>query len=119
MELKQIIGDKTLTLGDSYWYIDERLIRIYHIKICSGQDLNKGSVRFIDQLDCFDYIEAKQKQHSIVFFNYGNDHDTTLTLNKLLHNQLRVHSIVQDGKTIELNKDKHVQYNFELERFIL
>jgi hypothetical protein len=119
MDIKQIIGDKVLTIGDSYWYIDERLIKIYHIKICSGQDLNKGDVRFVDQLECFDYIKAKQEKHGIIFFNYKDEHDTTLTLNKLLHNQLRIHFIVQDGQKIELNKDKHVKYDFELESFVI
>jgi len=51
---------KEYKIGDSYWFVDSRL-KIYQIKICSGQDFDKGIAQFDTKEEAEKYVSENKK----------------------------------------------------------
>ena len=52
-------------IGDVYWYVaygTGRKLKLYSIKICSGQDFGKGIERFRTKELAEDYINIQNKK---------------------------------------------------------
>jgi hypothetical protein len=48
-------------IGDTYWYVDYGnggKLKVYSIKICSGQDFDKGIAQFDTEPEAKEYLKS-------------------------------------------------------------